>query len=498
MTSEALRKARDHEAQYGQLIPDSARPAFHLTPLVGWMNDPNGFSYYQGKYHLFYQYNPYDTKWGPMHWGHAVSQDLLRWEYLPCALAPDQPYDEGLGCFSGSAVETPDGKHLLMYTGVRTEHLEDGTSQDYQTQCIAVGDGLNYEKLECNPVLDSRDLPEGGSRVDFRDPKLWQEKDGTYRCILGNRSADGSGWLLLYRSDDAIHWKFESILDRSCNKLGKMWECPDYFTLDDRSVVLVSPQDMHASDLEFHSGNCTMCLIGEEDPETHEFRRDRLQAIDYGLDYYAPQTLLAPDGRRIMSAWMQNWDTCILPDPDQRWFGQMAIPRELRIRDGLLIQTPVRELESLRSQKVHHSIILGEETSLENVCGRILDMTVTLTPDSETTYGQFCMKLAQDGQHYTMIRYTPCTSELHLDRSHSGSRRDIVHERRCLVRNQQGAIKLRILLDRFSVEIFVNDGEQAMSAVIYTPESADGITFEALGQVRMEVEKYELLNGDNT
>ena len=152
MDSTILQKARAFEAEQGASIPADQRPAYHLTPFVGWMNDPNGFSFYQGQYHLFYQYYPYDTVWGPMHWGHAVSRDLIHWEYLPAALAPDAPFDQN-GCFSGSAAQLPDGRQLLLYTGVLWETQPNGTHRDIQTQCVAVGDGLNYEKLPQNPVL---------------------------------------------------------------------------------------------------------------------------------------------------------------------------------------------------------------------------------------------------------------------------------------------------------------------------------------------------------
>ena len=115
MSNTILQKARDYEEEHSAAISAAERPAYHLTPYVGWMNDPNGFSFYHGKYHLFYQYNPYATQWGPMHWGHAVSTDLLHWEYLPCAIAPDSPSDNGPGCFSGSATELDDGRQLLLY-----------------------------------------------------------------------------------------------------------------------------------------------------------------------------------------------------------------------------------------------------------------------------------------------------------------------------------------------------------------------------------------------
>ncbi len=179
MSSHTLRQARKYEDATATLIFKEERPAFHLSPYTGWMNDPNGFSYYKGQYHMFYQYYPYDTKWGPMHWGHAVSKDLLHWEFLPAALAPDNIYDRD-GCFSGSAIEMPDGRHLLMYTGVLNKGVEDNDHFVEQTQCIAIGDGEEYEKYAGNPVIGEKDLPEGAFIKDFRDPKLWLGKDGMY------------------------------------------------------------------------------------------------------------------------------------------------------------------------------------------------------------------------------------------------------------------------------------------------------------------------------
>ncbi|MCD7752434.1 MAG: glycoside hydrolase family 32 protein [Lachnospiraceae bacterium] len=491
MISEKLKKAREYEEKYAGYIPEEERPAYHLSPMIGWMNDPNGFSYYQGKYHLFYQYNPYDIKWGPMHWGHAVSEDLLHWEYLPCALAPDTQYD-GAGCFSGSALELEDGRQLLMYTGVREEVKENGVRDTLQTQCMAVGDGLNYEKYEGNPVLTEENLPQGGSRYDFRDPKIWREKDGSFAAIVANRSDDESGSLLLYRSEDGFQWKLASMVDRCYNEFGKMWECPDMFELDGKTLILTSPQDMCRSGLEFHNGNNTMYLMGTFDPKSGEFVRESLGSIDYGIDFYATQTMLAPDGRRIMVAWMQNWDACVTPVNNPRWFGQITVPRELRVKDGRLIQNPVREIEKLRGRRVHHNIVLCNETTLQGVYGRVMDMTVTITPVKGDVYERFRLKLAQGSRHYTVITYKPLTSVLKLDRSNSGSCRDVVHERSLVVRRQEGKIRLRVLMDRYSIEVFVNDGEQAVSATIYTPQTANGVSFEIVGQAMLEVDKYDL------
>lgn len=179
-----LSAARKFEREASKQISEKDRPLIHLTPMVGWMNDPNGFCYYQGEYHLFYQYHPYNTVWGPMHWGHAKSRDLLRWTYLPAALAPDTEADAG-GCFSGTALPLEDGRLMLMYTGVQpagTNHKE------LQAQCVAIGDGVDFQKLEQNPVISGADLPKGYSEHDFRDPKLWRGKDG-WKILLRSRQS---------------------------------------------------------------------------------------------------------------------------------------------------------------------------------------------------------------------------------------------------------------------------------------------------------------------
>ena len=488
--SEILQKAREYEEKYSAFIRDEERPDFHLSPRVGWMNDPNGFSVYQGKYHIFYQYHPYNTQWGPMHWGHAVSDDFLHWENLPVAIAPDMPYDKD-GCFSGSAVELDDGRHLLMYTGVKRERGEDGIMRDLQTQCLAVGDGVNYVKYEGNPVLTGADVPAGFSVNDFRDPKLFRNADGTFGCVVGNRTEDGSGAIVYYTSPDGFHWQFASILDRSYNEFGRMWECPDMFRIDDTDIIITSPQDMCALGLEFHSGNGTLALMGAL--EKGRFLRENVQAIDYGLDFYAPQTLEAPDGRRIMIAWMQNWDTTGGCPAGAKWFGQMTTPRELTLKNDRLIQNPVRELENLRGRRVaYKNVLVNEEVSLTGVYGRVLDMTVTVKPGDDKGYERFRIKFAKGSQHYCTVSYRPNTSTLRMSRTHAGFNRDFVHERKCRVRNQNGEIKLRILLDRFSAEVFVNDGEQALTMTFYTPQTADGISFECTGNALVSVEKYDI------
>ena len=491
--SQILRDARKYEETRERQIKDEPRPAFHLSTRVGWLNDPNGFSYYNGEYHLFYQYHPYNSHWGPMHWGHAVSSDLLHWKYLPAALAPDTDYDRD-GCFSGSAVSLDDGRQMLMYTGVVKETQPDGSTREVQRQCIAIGDETDYVKYPGNPVLDENDLPEGGSRFDFRDPKIWRAPDGTFRCVAGNCTPDKDGRILLFSSEDGLKWKFEKTLISNNGRFGRMWECPDFFELDGKQVLLISPQDMLPQGFEYHNGNGTVCIIGSYDKETDTFTEEKNQAIDYGIDFYAPQTVVTPDGRRIMIGWMQNWDTCNLHSPERSWFGQMSLPRELSVKNGRLIQKPVRELEQMRTNKVsYENVEVSDVIRLDGMKGRRIDMELTLRPaEGEELYRKFAVRFAQNDTCHTAVSFRPHESILKVDRKFSGSRRAIIHQRRSLVNSENGRITMRIILDNFSVEIFVNNGEHVLSATLYTDLSADGILFYSDGKAVIDVVKYDL------
>ena len=492
MNSQTLIEARRFEEAAQERIPKADRPLFHLSTRAGWMNDPNGFSFYQGMYHLFYQYYPYDSHWGLMHWGHAVSADLLQWEYLPAAMAPDMPYDRD-GCYSGSAIVMPDGRQMLMYTGVLMQPVPEGGMRGVQVQCLAFGNGVDYEKFAGNPVITEEDLPEGASRYDFRDPKIWREKDGSYRCILGSCDSGKDGQILLYESPDAVSWKLKQVLAKNNGRFGRMWECPDFFELDGKWVLLTSPQDMLPYDFEYHNGNGTVCLIGSFDPEREVFTEERDQAIDYGIDFYAPQTILTEDGRRIMIGWMQNWDTCDLNMEERIWAGQMSLPRELFIQDGRLYQKPVRELMKLRKNEVSlNGITVSGRQKLEGICGRPAELDVCVRQGPENGFRKFTIRFAENEKYHTQVSYRPQERTLKIDRKFSGSRRAIIHQRRALVREIDGCLKLHLVIDRYSVEIFINDGEQVMTATLYTDPAATGISFAVEGSAVIDVTKWSL------
>ena len=398
--SELLEKARSYEAKKIAATDKESKPLFHISAPAGWINDPNGFSVYNGKIHLFYQYYPYLREWGPMHWGHSTTSDMIKWEQLPCVMAPDEEYDKK-GCFSGSAIEA-DGKHVLVYTGVTSIKLPDGSEQERQNQCIAFGDGLNYVKHENNPVVTGDMLPENCSRIDFRDPKIWKEDD-TYYLIVGSKDLNNVGQVVLCSSKNLTDWQFETILAaNSTGKIGTMWECPDFFGLEDKHVLICSPQSMKADKYEFHNGHNSVYFLGDYDKENHVFIKEEPHTLDYGMDFYAPQTTLLPDGRRVMIAWMKSWDACVVPD-SQDWQGMMTLPRELEIKDGRIWQKPVKEIENYRANKCHYTDKkIDCYTTFDGIKGRTLDMTVELSGEE---YHDFTVEMACDDEYSTAFTY---------------------------------------------------------------------------------------------
>lgn len=483
-----LEKARSFEKKEIQAYDPSKRPVFHLTGLTGWINDPNGFSFYQDRAHLFYQANLFDRQPGQICWGHAVTEDFIRWTYLPCALAPSEAYDRD-GCFSGTALTLPDGRHLLMYTGYREEKGGEYT----QVQCLAAGDGVDYVKYEKNPVLTSRDLPEGGSPADFRDPKIWRE-DGRYKAVVSNRAADGTGALLVYESRDGSSWHCSGTLLANKGRYGSMWECPDLFSLDGTDILLFSTQMNSGLDPAFHPGFGTVCMHGRYEKEANRFVPEGAEPVDYGTDFYAPQTLLHPDGRRIMTAWMQNWETARYYREDLAFNGQMIVPRELTFRDGHLLQNPVRELEACRGERAaYEGVEVDGYLELAGIGGRCVDLGVIIRPEG-TAEGtkRFFIDIAAGENAKTTLEFDPVLSQLSIDRTESGFPYDIVNRRSMPVRLVEGRLALRILIDRYSAEVFVNGGEQAASFVLYSPEEADGIRFRSIGRTVMDVEQYAI------
>ena len=268
-----------------------------------------------------------------------------------------------------------------------------------------------------------------------------------------------------------------------------MWECPDFFSLGNQYVLIVSPQDMRAVENKFYNGNHAIYFLGQYNKMNCQFDCNEGVLLDYGTEFYAPQTLLTNDGRRIMIAWMHSWDINIKP-AEQRWNGMMTLPRELSLINGHLYQRPVRELENYRVNPViYKNATISGEVSLPGIKGRTVDLTAeVLSGDFE----KLSIHIAHNDEYTTCFTYNPEEQSIEFDRTYSGMRRDVVSQRKMKIDNPQSTLKLRIILDKYSAELFVNDGYQTFSATFYTPLEADEIVFRCDGKAILNIEKSDI------
>jgi beta-fructofuranosidase len=273
-----------------------------------------------------------------------------------------------------------------------------------------------------------------------------------------------------------------------------MWECPEFFEIGDTAFILTSPQEMQYGG-EFQNRHGNMLISGRYDPKTHTFERKEVHAIDFGYDFYATQTLLSPDGRRIMIAWMQAWENShsMRRDGGRGWVGMTTLPRELTVKDGRLIQTPVRELEACRRNPVRVAdYALSGEAAFPGVEGRCIDMTVRVAVPESASCNRFEMRLAQNEAFRTVFACDMASGTCTFDRSQSGYPNDMLPVRQMQLDAGIRELTLRVIVDRYSVEIFVNGGEKVMTSVVDTPRDAQGISFAADGCVNLNIEKYEI------
>lgn len=299
------------------------RPLFHISPSKGWVNDPNGFCYFQGQYHLFAQYNPYDVKWGPMHWLHFVSKDLVHFEEVGVALKPDQPYDQEFGCFSGSAIEK-DGVLYLIYTGVNGSK---------QTQCVATStDGIHFTKYAGNPVIDESLLPPGYLVSDFRDPKVFQRGEDYY-LLVSCRKENMQSSILLYRSKDLLHYSFVGVVvDFEDLESNGMAECPDILFFDSQVALIASVQFKTPEEDSYHNLHNVIYSLGQIDLETGKWIPSTpWRELDHGFDVYATQTIQDEKGQNYLVYWENMWDDDLYPDREEGFCGTFSTVRPIRI-----------------------------------------------------------------------------------------------------------------------------------------------------------------------
>ena len=255
-------------------------------------------------------------------------------------------------------------------------------------------------------------------------------------------------------------------------------------------MLICSPQSMKADKYEFHNGHNSVYFLGDYDKENHVFIKEEPHTLDYGMDFYAPQTTLLPDGRRVMIAWMKSWDACVVPD-SQDWQGMMTLPRELEIKDGRIWQKPVKEIENYRANKCHYTDKkIDCYTTFDGIKGRTLDMTVELSGEE---YNNFTVEMACDDEYSTAFTYNRVAGVLEIDRTCCGVTKDVVCVRKIKIADTDRKLKLRFIMDRQSIELFINDGQQVATTAICTPLQADGICFNCDGSAVVDIEKYDII-----
>lgn len=424
-------------------------PTFHITGEVGWINDPNGLIYYSGQYHAFFQHYPDDIRWGPMHWGHVVSDDMTNWRYLPIALTPGDECDRN-GCFSGSAI-VHDGRLWLMYTGFIENQ---GGESIRQVQCLAESsDGVTFKKHGI--VIGEERLPDGYAPCDFRDPKVWYH-NGSFWCIVAARKVEGRGRILLYKSEDLFNWKFVNDLFGK-DSAGTMIECPDY---NEEMGYLLFCEQFQPSENGVHL-NIHTCryAIGKIDYTTGQFREDTRGIVDYGFDMYAPQTFA---GKPVLIGWLNMWDRNV-PSEKYGFAGMLTVPRAVSVRDARLCQEP---------------IVNCREAYKTDVCDTLSDKVTTgVLTVKATNLESLAIKMRSNGEKHTAL--TLSGGEWVFDRSVSGEAivgaekdADSVNGIRRMPYSGKKEVTLTIVMDDFSVEIF-EDG-RALSSTVYPPSDADG------------------------
>jgi fructan beta-fructosidase len=460
------------------------RPQFHFTPEKNWMNDPNGMVYYDGEYHLFYQHYPEGNVWGPMHWGHAVSTDMIHWEHLPIALFPDE---HGY-IFSGSAVVDANdttgffngGSGLVAIFTHAGAHPITKKPRQAQSLAYSLDKGRTWIKYAGNPVLTDDSI------VDFRDPKVfWMKELQKWMMVLA-----AGDHVRIYSSPDLKSWEFESKFgEKEGSHLG-VWECPDLFPLavdgdelNQRWVLLVSIGD----NPECPEGSRTQYFIGDFDG--HTFKNINSAEIilwaDLGRDNYAGVTwsdIPTSDGRRLLMGWMSNWKYANLV-PTNSWRSAMTVPRELTLRDtgkGVrLYQTPAKELEALRRTSLYslnQSVILTpEQNLLKGVRGKTVEIIAEFELKNTSRFG---FKVGKSSEEETVIGFNEADARLYLDRRKSGEC-EFHPEFACVhdteLKPQNNKIFLQIYVDSSSIEVFANGGELVMTDLIFPSEGSDAI-----------------------
>ncbi|GGI28717.1 glycoside hydrolase family 32 protein [Pedobacter mendelii] len=442
--------------QISNLSAQDFRPKFHFSPKAHWMNDPNGMIYHNGVYHLFYQYYPNSTKWGPMHWGHATSKDLFQWQEKSIALYPDS-----LGMiFSGSAVLDENntagfGKNAMVaiFTHHNSEIEKAKTGlHEYQSIAYSTDEGESWKKYKGNPVLPNPGI------TDFRDPKvMWFEKGKKWVMTLATKDR-----VTFYSSPDLKDWKKESDFGNNLGAHGGVWECPDLFPLtyngETKWILMVSINPGGPN-----GGSATQYFTGSFDGTTFLPDSKKEKWVDYGTDNYAGVTWSNTGKRKIFIGWMNNWQYADLV-PTKEWRGATTLPRELGLNkinnEFYLTSIPVKEITPLltpigkkKSLSFDKKINLSETVKQLNGCFKL-----SLTFDASES---FSINLGNNKGEKLMVGYDSKLNSYYIDRTEAGISNfekgfAKKHSAPRISNSQTG--KLDLILDAASIEVFADEG----------------------------------------
>lgn len=455
------------------------RPLLHFTPPTQWMNDPNGMVYYDGEYHLFYQYHPDSTVWGPMHWGHAVSSDLVNWQHLPIALYPDE-----LGyIFSGSAIVDWHNSAGFGNEAMVAFFTYHNPANALQSQALAYSTdrGRSWTKFDGNPVI-----PTPPNVRDFRDPKVvWYENDngvGHWVMVI----AAGSS-IIFYTSQDLRNWEPVSTFGLGEGATSSIWETPDIFCLpvedgpDWRWVLAVGVGDDGPA-----LGTAVQYFVGSFDGET--FRNDNEKETvlwaDYGADFYAAQSWSdAPNGRRLWLAWMNNWRYARVI-PTSTWRGAMTLPRELALSqtpDGVrLWQRPVPELKKLRDKDCSWKdvVLRPDEPFVPEIEGTMFEIIATF--QSASGSARFGIGVEDSAGGYVTVGYSAKNGHLFIDRAHTTNidfHPDFGGVHTALYVIAGNTICFHLFVDSSALELFIDDGALTFSECFFPAEGGFKLLF---------------------
>ena len=460
---------------------ETYRPQFHFTPQYGWMNDPNGMVYLDGEYHLFYQYNPYGSMWGNMHWGHAVSTDMVSWTYLPIAIAPDS-----LGTiFSGSAVVDVNNTSGFGKNAIVAIFTSNGKTQR-QSIAYSTDKGRTFTKYTGNPVLPNPGI------TDFRDPKVsWNEATKRWVMALATKQT-----ITFFSSPNLKDWTKLSEFGQGTGAHTGVWECPDLFPLTYQGktkwVLLVSINPGGPN-----GGSATQYFIGSFNGKV--FKADALPYplwVDYGRDNYAGVSwgnIPKSDGRRLFLGWMSNWDygTSV---PTLNFRSANTIPRELTLKnngDHLVLNSfPVKEMKSLRSvPKIIPDKLVEKELSIDELLKNnkgTYEIEMNLKPQNSTVFGFELKNSKGEGLKFT---FDLNAKKLSMDRKRSG-KIDFNDKFKTATSSplvNKVSYKVRLLVDKASAELFINDGEIVMTTLFFPTEIMNAMNlFTTMGKLNAE------------